>query len=346
MPVPVTSAMPMSSTMAPTSTSTTAPITRPPTTPTTGALPAPTTEPASTTTAPEAAAATATNRTRYRFRTIDDAKDPTFNQLLGINDHGRIVGYFGSGADAAHPNKGFRIVSPYRQGDFFDKNFPGSVQTQAVGVNDAATVAGFFVDGAGANIGFVAHGQHYTAIANPLTSKKAPFDQLLGINDHDIAVGFYNDDAGASHGYTVDVNSGDFRPVEVPVQADSVVATGIDDDGDVSGFLTTNGATSAFVIVGGRFQPLSFGNHTDTQALGLNDRHEVSGSYVGADGRTHGFVWSARAGLTRVDDPNTSTSTVVNGLNDNGQLVGFFTALDGTTHGFLANRLPTGFGEN
>ena len=29
------------------------------------------------------------------FSTHDDPKDPTFNQLLSINDFGQIAGYFG-----------------------------------------------------------------------------------------------------------------------------------------------------------------------------------------------------------------------------------------------------------
>ncbi|HWG24343.1 hypothetical protein, partial [Actinospica sp.] len=34
----------------------------------------------------------------YSFTTVDDPADPTFNQLLGINQNGIIAGYFGSGA--------------------------------------------------------------------------------------------------------------------------------------------------------------------------------------------------------------------------------------------------------
>ena len=40
----------------------------------------------------------------YTFQTLNDNRDPTFNQLLGINDSGLISGYFGSGM-AGHPNK-------------------------------------------------------------------------------------------------------------------------------------------------------------------------------------------------------------------------------------------------
>src|SRR5215470_4044379 len=46
----------------------------------------------------------------YQVLTLNDRRDITFNQLLGINNEGVIVGYFGSGADAAHPNKGYQLL--------------------------------------------------------------------------------------------------------------------------------------------------------------------------------------------------------------------------------------------
>jgi len=53
----------------------------------------------------------------YRFKTLDDQADPTFNQLLGINNNGKIAGYFGSGA-SGHPNKGYTLSKPYHQNDY------------------------------------------------------------------------------------------------------------------------------------------------------------------------------------------------------------------------------------
>jgi hypothetical protein len=41
----------------------------------------------------------------YQVLTLNDQRDITFNQLLGINNEGLIAGYFGSG-NAGHPNKG------------------------------------------------------------------------------------------------------------------------------------------------------------------------------------------------------------------------------------------------
>src|SRR5271154_7151560 len=70
--------------------------------------------------------------TAYSFKTLDNADDVTFNQLLGINDFGVIAGYFGSGAQG-HPNKGYLLAPNHAQ--YTNENFPGSVQTQVTGLN-------------------------------------------------------------------------------------------------------------------------------------------------------------------------------------------------------------------
>ena len=52
---------------------------------------------------------------RYGFQLIASPHDPTFTQLLGINDHGTIAGYDGSGQTVdgtLHPNKGFTLTLP------------------------------------------------------------------------------------------------------------------------------------------------------------------------------------------------------------------------------------------
>ena len=64
----------------------------------------------------------------YTFQTLNNNNDPTFNQLLGINNAGTIAGYFGSG-NADHPNKGYTLAPPYTQGAYTNENFPNSVQT-------------------------------------------------------------------------------------------------------------------------------------------------------------------------------------------------------------------------
>lgn len=111
--------------------------------------------------------------TTYTFETLDNAADPTFNQLLGINTGGLISGYFGSGA-AGHPNKGYLLAPPYGQVDYSNENFPGSAQTQVTGLNDNGTTVGFFSDtNLGPpndnNIGFFEQKGFFTAVVNPST---------------------------------------------------------------------------------------------------------------------------------------------------------------------------------
>ena len=59
----------------------------------------------------------------YKFRTINNVADLTFNQLLGISRSKQIVGYYGSGA-AGHPNKGYRISPPYKEHNFSARKLP------------------------------------------------------------------------------------------------------------------------------------------------------------------------------------------------------------------------------
>src|ERR1700761_8083140 len=94
-------------------------------------------------TAPAQAAPRSSAHVHYTFKRIDNQNDPTFNQLLGINDKGKIAGYFGSGAQD-HPNKGYTLTSPYRQTSFRNQNFPGSKQTQVTGLNNTDIQVGFY----------------------------------------------------------------------------------------------------------------------------------------------------------------------------------------------------------
>ena len=49
----------------------------------------------------------------YQIVKLNDARDETFNQLLGINNEGVIVGYFGSGA-AGHTEQGIHAAPSVR----------------------------------------------------------------------------------------------------------------------------------------------------------------------------------------------------------------------------------------
>ncbi len=167
------------------------------------------------------------------------------------------------------------------------------------------------------------------------------FNQLLGLNDKGIAVGFYTDANGVNHAYKLNQKTGKFTELTVP-NATSAIATGINNNGDISGFLmASNGDTVAFLLKGSTYTEFDFPGSTNTQALGINKYDQIVGSYVDGNGLMHGFLLSSplhNAKWQSIDDPNGIGTTVVNGLNDNAQLVGFYVDGAGNTDGFLATK--------
>jgi hypothetical protein len=275
----------------------------------------------------------------YTFTTLDDQADPTFNQLLGINSHNVISGYFGSGMPG-HPNKGYLLSPPYGQGNYANENFPGSAQTQVTGLNNLGDTSGFWVTPAGTNHGFVEWNGVFASYNDPATPKaKGSVNQILGINNAGTAVGFYNDKNGHAHAYELNQATGKFTAIHVP--GVSVTATGINTAGDVVGFATDSAKnTTSWLKIGTSTTAFNFPGGSDTQAFGINSKNQIVGSYLDGSGVMHGFVLTnplgPRSVWQSIDDPNGIGSTVVNGINTAGDLVGFYTDAAGNTDGMLA----------
>jgi hypothetical protein len=284
------------------------------------------------------------------FTTIDNQGDPTFNQLLGINNNNVIAGYFGSGA-AGHPNKGY-LLRASRQGAMFrSENFPGAMQTQVTGLNDRAVSVGFWsgqntASQTNDNFGFYTwHGRFHNANFPTLNNAKPATDQLLGVNDRDVAVGFYNNGQGASRAYEYSILTHQFRRVLIPGVRNlskkvSVTAAAINNRGDVAGFYSVGGGTTFGFLktAHGRFFRLAFPGASSTQAFGVNDWREVAGTYMmgsGNNAKSYGFTWSPFTGFRTISDPMGVGTTLINGINDFGELVGFYTDSAGNTDGFV-----------
>ena len=293
-------------------------------------------------------AASAASAQTFTFTTLDNPADPTFNQLLGINDHGVIVGYFGSGA-AGHPNIGYQISPPYTA--FASNNQPGSVQTQATGINNAGLTTGFWSDtnlgGGDANFAFLrsplGHGKFtYISAIDPATASLPRVGQALGINNSNVVAGFYTDAAGTTHGYTYALATGTYAAFSPPNVATAM--TGINDSGTTCGF-ATNASHVTFGFVrnasGGVFSNFHVPHSTNTQLLGINNGGVAVGFYADANNITHGLYYVASTGAwLTVDSPNGVGGTVVNGINNKNQLVGFYTDAAGNVHGMIVNVTP------
>jgi hypothetical protein len=291
-----------------------------------------------------AAHATTVHRsaTSYTFTTLDNAHDPAFNQLLGINSKNVISGYFGSGQTGS-PNKGYLLKPPYAQSNYVNENYPLSQQTQVTALNNKGDTAGFWVNPQGTNTAFVRWNGVYASYTDPHTPAGAgSVNQILGINDSGIAVGFYVNKEGNSRPFSLNQATGVFSPVAVPgVMA---TATGINNNGDIVGFSSgSKGSTSSWLLrSNGQLVSFQFPHGHDTQAFGVNDSDEIVGTYQDHNDVQHGFVLTDPLGPTShwqtVDDPDESAvgQTFINGLNDAGDLVGFYCASATTCNGFLA----------
>ncbi len=280
----------------------------------------------------------------WSFSTLNNQNDPTFNQLLGINNHGLIAGYFGSGAQG-HPNKGY-LLNASRDGSWYrNENVPDSTQTQVTGLNDFGVTVGFSSNHNTAsmvnpNFGFYTWGGRFHLVNFPTTNNASPaVNQLLGVNDSDVAVGFYTDAKGNNHGYTYSIIRHRFHSIYIWGAA-SLTASAINNAGDIAGFFTNSaGVVKAFLLYpNGRLTTLAFPGATMTQAFGVNDSREVVGTYTNGSGsaaKTFGFTWTSWGGWKTVSDPLGVGATTINGVNNAGELVGFYTDAAGNTDGLL-----------
>ena len=58
-----------------------------------------------------------------------------------------------------------------------------------------------------------------------------------------------------------------------------------------------------------------------TEPTGINGRGQMVGTYAGADGIGHGFLWDNGA-FTTIDAPGATVATLPFGINNHGQIVG------------------------
>jgi hypothetical protein len=259
----------------------------------------------------------------YSFQTVvfpGDANAP-FTQLLGINNSNIIAGYHNF-----NQNQGFTLILPNA---FSTENFPSSMMTQVIGINNSLTTDGFYVDNSGFTHGFVrTRDGEFTSVNYPGAAFATAFNQLLGQNDLHQASGYYSnsiDNTTPDIPYVYDEIGGTYQVITIPGAVGGAQATGINNSQAVCGFyIDANGVNHGWLLNAGIFMRLDVPGSTFTQALGLNNRGEVVGVFVDAAGLTHGFVYKvATATFLTIDAPNGLGQTTVNGINDNGRLVGF-----------------------
>lgn len=257
--------------------------------------------------------------------------DPTFTQLLGINNGGIIVGFHG-----AATAQGFTLTLP---NTFTGQNFPGSVQSMVTGINNVGSTVGIYMDAGGTTHGYTEIGGVFATVDQPGTV----FNQGLGINASNTTVGYFAlDKAAGQMGQSAYSQSGAvFTSINalLPVTNQNSQAVGINNAGNIVGFYQPTATTSiGFLDKGGVVSTIDPFSSTFTQALGINSLGDVVGFYVDGAGVQHGYLETA--GVFTSFDPPGSVSTTINGLNDKGQIVGFFTDNTDKVIGFVGTTVP------
>lgn len=279
----------------------------------------------------------------FGFTTLDQPYTK-FNRLLGINNTGRIVGYSGSGS-RHDPSVGYLVSPPYISKNYLPLQFPGATNTIATSLNNRHEVTGYFVDGHnGGTLGFAYVDQIWTAYQNPHAQGSLGVTRLLGLNESGVAVGAYQSPS-SDGAFSMPIGTGNFKAIKVS-GGTNVVATGIDAHGDIIGYLTVrSGATVGFLIKESthRVYEFTYPDATSTQFLGITIGDRIVGSYVDAQGMTHGFLllhpFNNTISWQELDDPLGIGTTVATSINLHYDIVGWYVDKRGATHGFIASPL-------
>lgn len=271
----------------------------------------------------------------YNYVSLDYPGLSNFNELLGINNGGRVVGYYGSGSPS-DPSSGYLIYPPYQSKNFKLLQYPQAADTIATAANNRRTEAGYYVTGKGKALGFVYNFGIWSSYQDPHAANGQT--KILSLNDSGDAVGTYHG-ASSSGCFLLHVTTGKFVGIKLPHS--NGVVTGINGNGDLAGYWTAAGTVAGFIRKNGVYTQLSYPGAKSTQFLGITAHDYVAGSYVDKSGATHGFLlisplWKPGTKWESIDEPNAGGITVATGVNIHKQIAGYYVDKSGTTHGFVA----------
>ncbi len=297
------------------------------------------TTPATRTLSPRSAAGTPTP-IPFKYATVDDPNSHV-NQVTGINQRGKIVGWYGVGSASTIPVS-YTSLPPYAK--FKGENLPGAQGTVATSISSTHTIGGYVLDpnGLGGTWGFVQIKGLDSLIGDPNEgSGSNAVTEILGVSDSGQAVGFYVNSSNAQVAFQLDIQYQTYTDL-APPGAINAEATGINNRGNITGFQTSSSGTSGFYVQNGTFYQVAYPSAQMTEALSLNRQDQVVGEYQSTDGQIHGFIltYPANGGEKEVwqsvDEPNASGTTVITGINNHDAISGWYVDASGERHGFVA----------
>jgi probable HAF family extracellular repeat protein len=212
--------------------------------------------------------------------TTIDYPGAQYSYAQGINDNGQIVGL-------AEP---LGYIYDMTMQSFTPIQYPGALYTYSVAINNAGTVAGYFQRSNLRYQGFELIGTDYTEPVLPGSVATFP----NGISTVGTLVG-YADIRNLYSNFQFRQNK--TQTITIP-GATAPFVLGTNPAGTaVVGYYQALSGIVGFVCRNGVLQTLSFPGAITTVASGINAKGEIVGYFLDRNVVTHGFVWTASAGV-------------------------------------------------
>ncbi len=202
---------------------------------------------------------------------------------------------------------------------------PGSVITQAFGINNLGDVVGLYADMQGNIHGFVMKNSRI----NPLDFPNAIATGAFGINDSGAVVGYFYDSQINLHGFLY--KDGSFQQLDY-LGAEGSFANKINASGDVVGDYYLAQSAHGYLFSRGTYQQIDspFGSNTDLQAI--NDIGELGGGSWEPNNEV-GFIFG-HSGFRELSMPD-ALHSLITSMNNDGTRTGELIDLDLFFDGFI-----------
>jgi len=255
----------------------------------------------------------ATAQAAYEFQSFQNS-GATTTRAFGLNGLGKIVG-----TDNAIPGLHAFLADRDSSTSLDRLGVLGTHTSFARGINTKGEIVGGYAGSDGKEHGFIIRQGKVIKFDVPL--RQAVGTQLNAINDAGAMVGVWVDSGFRGHGFIY--QNGKLSSLEYPGARDTNPFA-INSRGHVAGNWDTDQSHTGhgFVFINGKITSFDVpsAEPLGTAANGINDQGQIVGSYVGHDGRFHGFLQEGSA-FTTLDCPG-AVNTIAWAINASGEIVG------------------------
>jgi len=217
---------------------------------------------------------------------------------------------------------------------FTKANVPREFQTLVAEINNKGVMVGEYQDAKGFYHGYILDGKKLTRLNHP----KGKNTGLSGINFNGPieVVGSYTNSSDNSVGFRYTPATKKFTDFPSPKGATSWYTGGTNDQGwIVGGYQDSSGVSHGFLLQGKKYTTLDVPNATASFAYGINNKGNITLTWVDSSGAYEGAVYnySAKTYTTiNVPGANGSEASFINNESD---ITFWWIDSNGTVHGAL-----------